>query len=292
MSTLDIIYRGAILRRAATADSVAIAEYLEWRISQISNADLDLVRLYELNDTAFAKIASAGRRAILKDPLVRRYIGQLLQELHSDMTSVRVDAPILRLHLPGSQDPALKSICTHRDTWYCASGAQVNWWFALHDIPNGSGIGFFLDHFLSPVENNSHEFNLDTEAAAFKVLGLGRFRTQIVPLVDIRAVPTEFPVRKGEVLLFSANHLHTTMVGSNFSRASLDFRSVDAKHHMEGAGAMKIDAFATGCNVDSYPLASEFLCGHVAPEKNHTAPPRPYHLLSRPPRLPHLHCKR
>jgi hypothetical protein len=47
----------------------------------------------------------------------------------------------------------------HRDTWYSAPAMQLNWWLPIYPIDRENCMGFYPNHFSSPVRNNSEIYN-------------------------------------------------------------------------------------------------------------------------------------
>ena len=47
----------------------------------------------------------------------------------------------------------------HRDTWYSAPMAQLNWWLPIYDIETSQSMAFHPYSFDKPIKNGSAEFN-------------------------------------------------------------------------------------------------------------------------------------
>src|SRR5437588_575660 len=47
----------------------------------------------------------------------------------------------------------------HRDTWYSAPMAQLNWWMPIFEFESSSAMAFHPRYFDEPVRNGSREFN-------------------------------------------------------------------------------------------------------------------------------------
>jgi hypothetical protein len=62
-----------------------------------------------------------------------------------------------------------------------------------------------------------------------------------------------FACARGEVLVFSAAHLHQTRANaSGRTRFSVDFRAVHLGDHAAGLGAPDVDGRAKGCALERY----------------------------------------
>ncbi len=47
----------------------------------------------------------------------------------------------------------------HRDTWYSAPMAQLNWWLPIYDIVSEQSMAFHPHYFDTPIKNGSADFN-------------------------------------------------------------------------------------------------------------------------------------
>ncbi|HEY8190463.1 MAG TPA: hypothetical protein VIF12_07235, partial [Micavibrio sp.] len=141
----------------------------------------------------------------------------------------------------------------HRDTWLANPQCQINWWMPLHDVCDTDSFGFFPAYFDTPVENSSGGFNYDEwmEKVGFNNISANAAQAAQYPIVlkDDCGLnqASRFTCRKGEVILFSGAHLHSTMPNtSGQTRFSVDFRIAHMGDHESGKGAPNIDNRSTG----------------------------------------------
>ena len=91
----------------------------------------------------------------------------------------------------------------HRDCWYDSSTNTVNIWIAITDIEPGNGMVIYPE-----------SLNKDIERRGVEALTNGSF-----------GKPEFFPMKAGSLLLFNANHIHTTELNTtDKTRVSLTLR--------------------------------------------------------------------
>jgi hypothetical protein len=138
----------------------------------------------------------------------------------------------------------------HRDTWYAAPQAQINWWFPIWEPKPNNAMAFDLASFDRAVANDSHTLN-------YYQANKERLNTAQYVKSDPRARPAahnwhpdgEFiPILSpGAILLFSGSQLHRSIPNtSGLSRYSADFRTVDRLDVEAGVGAPARDVECTG----------------------------------------------
>ncbi len=152
----------------------------------------------------------------------------------------------------------------HRDTWYGNSQSQINWWLPLHDVSEEQTFAFYPDYFSKAIDNSSEKFFYDE----WKVkVGFGNSQSShsgLYPLPYSGRPPEELAVRfsaqKGDVILFSASHLHATEFNtSGATRFSIDFRYVSTADQLERIGAPNLDNRSSGSATDDYIRPREAL---------------------------------
>ncbi len=169
-----------------------------------------------------------------------------------------LDKPRLRgvLHRGHEIEAAAPVYFAHRDTWYANPRAQLNWWLALHDGTEEETFTFFPEAFDQPVPNSSSTFDYQTWRTQAgwqnpKRAASAAYPTSLVPLDGLQE--RGFACRTGEVLVFSAAHLHRTRPhASGRTRFSVDFRSVHLEDHRQGLGAPDVDNRSTGSTLEEY----------------------------------------
>ena len=170
---------------------------------------------------------------------------------------VLMDAVRLRAVSPGLERvPAAAAVFyCHRDTWYGNPKCQVNGWLPLHDVNGENSFRFFLDYFHKPIENDSERFvaaDFAGEGGFGRVAG-GEMSTYPRALVEPQGAQRDIEQSGGDLLLFSAAHLHQTQVNrTNKVRFSLDFRFFYQEDLENGVGAPDPDNRSQGLGLESY----------------------------------------
>ena len=147
----------------------------------------------------------------------------------------RMSNPCLRACLPhGHQNPkAAPAYFLHRDTWYDLPGCAVNLWMPLHAVTRSETFVLYPACFDRKVPNDSAGFSRKTwEGNPEKA----HYPTAALPEDSGKAVGVSGEV--GDVLLFSAQHLHQTCLHEGeLTRLSLDVRLIDIEDEKNGIGA-------------------------------------------------------
>ena len=160
----------------------------------------------------------------------------------------------LRAITPGLEtvEQAAPVFYAHRDTWYGNPPCQINLWLPLQEVDSRNSFRFYLNYFESPIANDSERF----KARDFRGFGsLQPVGTQVYPRTLENPVGELYDVtmEKGEVLLFSAAHLHQTLPNrTNRARFSLDFRFYLEEHLETGRGAPDPDNRSVGLMTGEY----------------------------------------
>jgi hypothetical protein len=151
----------------------------------------------------------------------------------------------------------------HRDTWYANSQSQINWWIPLHDVTQEETFTFFPSYFDQAIANSSGEFSYDDLKERSKTGKLHGGREVSYPIVTeagpIRGGVLSFSCHAGDIILFSAAHLHETRKHScGATRFSVDFRTVHLGDDAQGIGAPNTDNRSSGSALKEYihPVAS------------------------------------
>lgn len=72
---------------------------------------------------------------------------------------------------------------------------------------------------------------------------------------EIQDVPLKFRCQNGDLILFSGAHLHAThAITSDYSRFSLDFRTVNIHDHAKGYGGPDPDNESQGSALEDYKI--------------------------------------
>lgn len=197
-------------------------------------------------------------RKQLTEPRYRTLAARCLQSVGFQQPDLLLDQVRLRAVSPGLERVAAAApvYYCHRDTWYGNPKCQVNAWLPLHAVNGHNSFQFFPEHFSKPVGNDSQLFR----AADFQRQGgFGRVSDQpsesIYPRALQQPLGPAVPVQleAAQLLLFSAAHLHQTLVNTTErTRFSLDFRFYRQAHLEAGLGAPDPDNHSEGLLTEGY----------------------------------------
>ena len=176
----------------------------------------------------------------------------MLAELGCDVERTYFDVPRLRTMAHGEYLNAglAYQFHAHRDTWFSAPHAQLNWWLPVYAIESNNSMAFHLRYFAEAIKNSSADYDYDEwnrtgrQQAAQQV----KKETRKQPTAEepLELEPQVRVVRRvGGPLIFSAAHLHSTVPNTTErTRFSIDFRTVNLDDLESGAGAPNVDAAA------------------------------------------------
>lgn len=215
-------------------------------------------------------------RTRLREPRFTAAAKDVLIGMGVDASGTAFDVVRLRAVLDGAHmvPAAAPAYAAHRDTWYANPGSQINWWIPLFDLPAEQSFGFYPRDFDRPVANSSFSFeytewkrtvgwqNYDHAARDSETSGphggaAGR-RVAVYPSTLAALDPgtaVRFSMCAGEVLIFSAAHLHQTLPNeSGVTRFSVDFRTVHLGDYERRRGAPNVDDESRGSALVDYSL--------------------------------------
>jgi hypothetical protein len=138
------VYRGAINVTTPSSTSVAFAMFARELIeAAFTGRDPELAQ-FDLPVDEYAAILSALKPRFIHHPESKRFLQQLLTERGCDPASTYFDVPRLR---SSTSDGYLTTGIAyawhpHRDTWYSAPLAQLNYWMPVYDVSADNAMAF------------------------------------------------------------------------------------------------------------------------------------------------------
>lgn len=116
---------------------------------------------FDLPGPEYAAIVEALEPRFRYHPDTRRLVQQLLVERGCDPETTYFDAP--RLRISTSDDylaTGLALTCQpHRDTWYSAPLAQLNYWMPVYDVSEDNALALHPEYFNQAIANGSEEYD-------------------------------------------------------------------------------------------------------------------------------------
>jgi hypothetical protein len=151
----------------------------------------------------------------------------------------------------------------HRDTWWSAPLAQLNWWMPIYEFESESSMAFHPLFWEIGVENHSEDFNYYEWNAVGRADAAKHVhedtRRQPHPPADLPRDPqVRFVVPPGGVVLFSGAQLHSTVPNtSGRSRFSIDFRTVNIVDLKQRRSAPNVDSRPQGTSLRDFRRMSD-----------------------------------
>ena len=191
--------------------------------------------------------------------------------------------PKLRTAFPqgGLSTGIAYALQAHRDTWYAAPKAQLNWWMPVWPVAENNIMEFYPHGFGAQVENNSGDYDYylaNTWRGNIKDFSGGRdTRVHPAPVHGIPADATRLTVVPplGGIMLFSGDQLHASIPNtSGTTRYSIDFRTVHVDDVLAGVGAPVADVACTGTALRDFKRMTDgasFTDDEVAPYDSESA---------------------
>ncbi len=205
---------------------------------------------------------TTARRRLAADPVVLRACADLLDHHGLDPGAHVADDLRLRAVLSGGHEhpDAAPVYVAHRDTWYANPRCQLNWWIPLHDVDPADAFDLYPTAFRRTISNDSAAFDYQRfiSRAGWQAEGPTPGITYPGTTQGVAGLaPVSAAARRGEVVVFSAAHLHQTREhAEGQTRFSVDLRTAHLADHAAGRGAPDPDNASTGAAVEDYsPLA-------------------------------------
>ena len=268
----DRLYAGELFVFSPSESSAAICAHAR-RMSEEAFAPHQPETAQErMPAERYVEILADLKPRFIHDPRCKELIAAMLAELGCDTEKTYFDVPRLRTMAHGDYLNAglAYQFHAHRDTWFSAPLAQLNWWLPVYPIESRNSMAFHPHYFAEAIDNSSADYDYGEwsrtgrQQAATQVKAETRKQpTAQEPLEldpQVRLVPSV-----GGTIVFSAAHLHSTVPNTTErTRFSIDFRTVNIDDLTEGHGADNIDSRCTGTTLGDFVRASDL--AHIPDE--------------------------
>lgn len=266
------LYAGQLFVFAPRPSSLALIEHARLMIEE-AFGDIDpLLAQYEMPVERYVEICAPLKPQFIHNDTTKKLLREVVEDFGCDLMDTYVDVPRLRMV---TSDGYLTSGVgyahhPHRDTWYSAPMAQLNWWIPIYDIESESSMAFHPHYWGRPVKNGSADFNyyewnaVGRKGAAQHVKS--DTRKQPKPEEPLELQPEVRLISPaGGIVLFSAAHLHSTVANtSGRARYSIDFRTVNRADLELGNSAPNLDSRCTGTSLRDFVRGAD---GEALPEE-------------------------
>ena len=213
----------------------------------------------------YAAILADLKPRFIHHQRAKEHIGGLLAEVGCDVKKTYFDVPRLRTMAHGEYMKAGLALQfhPHRDTWFSAPYAQLNWWLPVYEVEAENSMAFHLDYFDRSIVNSSSGYDYEEwnrtgrQQAAQQITKDTRVQPKAEEELDLAAdVRVVTPV--AGVLIFSAAQLHSTVPNTtDRTRFSIDFRTVNIDDLRSGDSARNVDSECTGTTLGDFVRASD-----------------------------------
>jgi len=259
------LYEGQLFVFSPSTATRALCDWAR-ELLQDAFAPHDPVRAqYEMPVERFVEIFAPVKPAFIHHDKTKALLREVVAQHGCDLDETYVDVPRLRGVTSDGYLTAGVGFAhhPHRDTWYSAPMAQLNWWLPIYDFESESSMAFHPRYWSEPIANGSTDFNYYEWNAvgrkdAAKMIGQDT-RKQPKPAEEVEPHPqlrVVCPV--GGVVLFSAAQLHSTVPNTSGStRFSIDFRTVNVADLAAGRGAPNIDSRPEGTALRDFLRGSD-----------------------------------
>jgi hypothetical protein len=275
------LYDGQIFLFTPTAETIALRDFARTMLEE-AFAPLDPVQAqHELPVESFVEIFGPLKPKFIHHPKTKELTRAVVAGLGADLDDTYLDVPRLRGVTSDGYLTAGVGYAhpLHRDTWWSAPLAQLNWWLPLHEFESDSSMSFHPRYWSEGVVNHSDEFNYYHWNAVGRHEAAKHInsdtRKQPHPPDDIELDPqVRFVVPSGGIVLFSGAQMHATVANtSGRTRYSIDFRTVNAADLRDHRSAPNVDSEPEGTSLrdfrrlsDGAPLPDELVAEYDSGE--------------------------
>src|ERR1700733_10861759 len=248
------MYEGALFVHSPSPSALKLCKLAQLLIEQTFGS-LDPLKIHEaLPVEQCVEALAVLKPKFIHHPKAKEYIQGILSELGYDLEKTYFDVPRMRTAFPGDylKSGIAYAFHPHRDTWYSAPFCQINWWMPIYPITSEKCMAIHPRYFSQPLKNGSsvynyHKWNLESRQNAAQHVKSDT-RVQPKPEEPVELDPQfRLICEPGASYQFSAAQLHSTVPNtSEFTRYSIDFRTVHLDDVWTRTGAPNIDSACTG----------------------------------------------
>jgi hypothetical protein len=259
------LYAGQLFVFSPRPSSLALSQHAREMIEEAFGSVDPLRAQYEMSVEEYVDLCAPLKPRFIHNDTTKELVRAVIEEFGCDLEDVYQDVPRLRMvtshgYLTSGVGYAHHP---HRDTWYSAPLAQLNWWLPIYDIESESSMAFHPKYWDTPVKNGSSEFNY------YEWNSVGRKDASKQVKSDTRKQPKpEEPMEldpqircimpAGGIVVFSAAQMHSTVPNtSGVARYSIDFRTVSRDDLENGRSAPNIDSAPTGTSLRDFVRCSD-----------------------------------
>ena len=259
------LFEGQLFVISPRATTIALCEFAKSMLREAFGSIDPLEAQYHMPVEQYVAIVSPLKPKFIHHPETKKLLRELVTDCGCDLNETYLDVPRLRMvtshgYLTSGVGYAHH---LHRDTWYSAPLAQLNWWLPIYGIESESSMAFHPAYWSKGVKNGSSEFNYYTwnsdgrKNAAQHIKADTRKQPKAEEEMDVDP-QIRIIVPPGGVILFSAAQMHSTVPNtSGRARYSVDFRTVNLADLRVGRAAPNVDSHPFGTSLRDFVRGSD-----------------------------------
>ena len=208
----------------------------------------------------FVEIFGPLKPKFIHHPETKGLQRAVIEELGGNLDETYIDVPRLR---GVTSDGYLSAgvgyaFPLHRDTWWCAPLAQINWWLPIYEFEAESSMAFHPNYWDKGIKNGTEDFNYYVYNATGRATAAKHIKQDTRPQPGPREPVERNPEFKivcpvGGAIGFSAAQMHSTVPNtSGRTRFSIDFRTVHIGDLREGLSAPNVDSLGEGTSLRDF----------------------------------------
>jgi hypothetical protein len=259
------LYAGQIFVISPRPTTIALCEFAKRMIEEAFGSVDPLEAQYHMPVEQYVAIVSPLKPKFIHHPETKKLLRELVADFGCDMKETYLDVPRLRMvtshgYLTSGVGYAHH---LHRDTWYSAPLAQLNWWLPISGLESESSMAFHPAYWSKGVKNGSSEFNYYTWNSDGRKNAAQHIKTDTRKQPKAEEVMEVDPqiriiVPPGGAILFSAAQMHSTVPNtSGRARYSIDFRTVNLADLRAGFAAPNVDSHPVGTSLRDFVRGSD-----------------------------------
>jgi hypothetical protein len=254
------IYDGDVFVYSARPSTLALINFARELVEEAFAPLPPRTAQFELPVEKFVEIFGPVKPRFIHHPKTMSLLRDLVEDLGAGLDDIFIDVPRLRgatsnKYLTAGVGYAFPP---HRDTWWSAPLAQINWWLPIFDFTSDSSMAFHPNYWSVPISNGSEEFNY------YQYNAVGRKEAAKHITSDTRKQPgprepmtlepqTRIVCPPGGTIMFSGAQMHSTVPNtSGLTRFSIDFRTVSLEDLQNGRSAPNVDTRCTGTSLRDF----------------------------------------
>lgn len=261
----SLLYAGHIVVLSPSEESLALTAWTRQMLEAGFAPHEPATAQHAMDVHAFVGLFAPVKPKFIHHPTTMELLRAVIARAGCNMDETYLDVPRLRGVTSDGYLTAGAGYAhpMHRDTWYSAPMAQLNWWMPIYPFESGSAMAFHPEFWDRGVANGSadfdyYEWNTTGRANAAQHVTSD---TRVQPKIT-EPVATEPQIRivvpPGGIVVFSGAQMHSTVPNTTgVTRFSIDFRTVHAAEIKVRGGAPNVDSRPRGTSLRDFRRARD-----------------------------------